>query len=132
MIHVGMNIADKARLASEAARVLKPGALFGIYDVMRVGPGDIVYPLPWADGPRQSALAPPVTYRAALVAAGLEIVSQIDRSGFAAARTGPGGRPALGLHLLMGPDSAAMARNMGANIGAGRIAPIEMIARKPG
>jgi ubiquinone/menaquinone biosynthesis C-methylase UbiE len=33
-IHVGMNIQDKAGLYREVGRVLKPGAVFGIYDVM--------------------------------------------------------------------------------------------------
>ena len=30
-----MNIADKAKLFAEARRVLKPGARFGVYDLMR-------------------------------------------------------------------------------------------------
>jgi SAM-dependent methyltransferase len=33
MLHAGMNIADKVKLCSEAARVLKPGSFFAIYDV---------------------------------------------------------------------------------------------------
>ena len=30
-----MNIADKAQLFAEVRRVLKPGGVFGVYDVMR-------------------------------------------------------------------------------------------------
>jgi ubiquinone/menaquinone biosynthesis C-methylase UbiE len=48
MLHVGMNIEDKEKLASEVARVLRPGSVFGIYDVMRTGPGELAYPVPWA------------------------------------------------------------------------------------
>ena len=35
LIHVGMNIADKPRLFAEARRVLRPGATFALYEVMR-------------------------------------------------------------------------------------------------
>ncbi|MBV9444696.1 MAG: methyltransferase domain-containing protein [Streptosporangiaceae bacterium] len=35
MLHVGMNIADKATLFAEVRRVLVDGGLFGVYDVMR-------------------------------------------------------------------------------------------------
>ena len=48
MLHVGMNIEDKAKLMGEVRRVLKPGAAFGIYDVMRTGDGDLAFPVPWA------------------------------------------------------------------------------------
>ena len=34
MLHVGMNIPDKAGLCAEVARTLKPGGTFGIYDVI--------------------------------------------------------------------------------------------------
>ena len=48
LIHVGMNIADKATLFAEVRRVLEPGALFVVYDIMKVGNGDVPYPMPWA------------------------------------------------------------------------------------
>ena len=48
MLHVGMNIDDKAKLCSEVSRVLRSNALFGIYDIMRVGDGELTYPVPWA------------------------------------------------------------------------------------
>ena len=44
MLHVGMNIEDKAALFAEAARVLRPGGRFGVYDIVRQGPGDIRVP----------------------------------------------------------------------------------------
>ena len=46
MLHVGMNIADKAALFAEIWRVLKPGGVLGIYDVMRIGDGDLTFPCP--------------------------------------------------------------------------------------
>ena len=42
MLHVGMNIADKAALMREAARVLEPGGLFCVYDMMRVRQGPYI------------------------------------------------------------------------------------------
>ncbi|WP_050931090.1 class I SAM-dependent methyltransferase [Aestuariivita boseongensis] len=136
MIHVGMNIADKAGLAREAARVLKPGGLFAIYDVMQVGPGEMDFPAPWASDASQSALASPEEYRAALEDAGFTIRQQTDRTGFAkdffaklaAAQTGQDGPPPLGLHLIMGADTGVKVQHMVQNIAVGRIAPIEMIA----
>ena len=59
MMHVGMNIREKERLAKETFRVLKPRGVFGIYDVMRIGKGDMLYPVPWATTEKTSALEKP-------------------------------------------------------------------------
>ena len=91
MMHVGMNIPDKTAVCREVARVLKPGGCFGIYDVMRIGPGELTFPVPWATTAATSAVASPEEYRAAL----LKVQNMLD------------------------------------NISAGRIAPVEMIGRKP-
>lgn len=48
MLHVGMNIEDKAQLCAEVHRVLTPGARFTLYDVMQEKPGALLYPVPWA------------------------------------------------------------------------------------
>ena len=83
MIHVGMNIADKVGIAREAKRVLRPGGIFAIYDVMQVGEGQMDYPAPWASSADQSALTSPETYEAALKSAGFEVSDRIDRTAFA-------------------------------------------------
>ena len=137
MIHVGMNIADKAGIAREAARVLKPGGIFAIYDVMQVGTGQMDYPAPWASSEDQSALAPPETYEAALKSVGFEVGERIDRTAFAkqffadlaAAQSQADGPPPLGLHLIMGDDTALKVRHMVQNIEGGLIAPIELHGR---
>lgn len=139
MIHVGMNIADKTGIAREAARVLRPGGVFAIYDVMQVREGRMDYPAPWAASSDQSALASPETYEAALETAGFVVTGRIDRTAFArrffadlAAAQGSGeGPPPLGLHLIMGDDTALKVRNMVHGIQAGLIAPIEIHARLP-
>jgi ubiquinone/menaquinone biosynthesis C-methylase UbiE len=139
MIHVGMNISDKAGIMAEAARVLKPGGAFGIYDIMRMRDADLTFPVPWAAEPAQSALDTPATYRAALRGAGFAVESETDQSGLAreffaragAAQARADGPPPLGLHLVLGPEGKTMMGNMVANIGSGRVAPVEIIARLP-
>ncbi|WP_233712976.1 class I SAM-dependent methyltransferase [Amaricoccus solimangrovi] len=65
MLHVGMNIADKRGAMAEAARVIRPGGTFAIYDIMRAGPGPIAEPQPWSDGPESSFAETPEAYLAA-------------------------------------------------------------------
>ncbi len=137
MMHVGMNIADKGALFGEVARVLKDGATFGVYDVMRTSEGALAYPVPWAATPQTSAVGTPADYRDALNANGFEVTVEFNRCEFAIeffaqlkARTEAEGPPPLGVHVLMGEDRAQKVQNMVENIGAGRIAPVEMIARK--
>jgi ubiquinone/menaquinone biosynthesis C-methylase UbiE len=136
MIHVGMNIRDKRALFTEAARVLRSGAYFGIYDVMRTGDGALAYPLPWASRAETNAIAAPAHYRDALSAAGFEIISERDRRAvaldyFARQRAQVGTQSAaLGVHTLMGARRPEMVRNMSERISAGRIAPVEITARR--
>ena len=138
MLHVGMNIADKIRLFLEVARVMRPGSLFGIYDVMRVGEGELRYPLPWATTAETNATADPEQYRTALAAAGFDILSERDRRDFAlgyfeqqrAKVSATGGPPSLGLHTLMGDRRRQQVANMIENVASGRLAPVEMVTRK--
>lgn len=138
MLHVGMNIEDKTRLCAEVARVLKPGALFGIYDVMKTSDDELSFPVPWATTPAASALAAPAQYRGALEAAGFTVISELPRRDFALeffkqlrSRTmAAGGPPPLGLHLLMGRNTPDKVQNMLQGVANGVIAPVELIARK--
>jgi len=136
MLHVGMNIADKSALFAEVARVLRAGALFAIFDVMRTGDGALSYPLPWASTADANAIVSPLHYRDALCAAGFEIVSDRERRDaaleyFARQRAQvTAGPPALGVHTLMGARRPQMVRNMSESISDGRITPVEIIARK--
>lgn len=136
LLHVGMNIPDKAALMAEAARVLKPGGTFAVYDVMKVGPDAIDFPVPWAETAGQSFLATVDDYRAAAVAAGFSEVTSQDRSAKALdffadqrARMETEGAPALGIHLLLGTSRAEKIANMVSNISAGRIAPTELLLK---
>lgn len=139
MLHVGMNIADKGSLAEQIWRVLKPGGVLGIYDVMRVGREELVFPVPWAGDAEASWVTAPDDYKKALVTAGFEVAGERDRRDFALDfferlredATATQGPPPLGLHILMGDDASLKVRNMIENISLGRVAPVEVIARKP-
>jgi len=136
-IHVAMNIADKPTLYREVARVLKPGAVFGIYDVLE-GPeaGELTFPLPWAREPSVSHLAAPGDMRRMLRDAGFAIEQEEDRTGFALEildklqRKAAAGTAPLDRHIMMGEDFPQKAANMLANIRAGRCAPWEFVCRR--
>lgn len=138
MLHIGMNIEDKVKLFSEIYRVLRPGATFGVYDIMRQNSGELSFPVPWATDKSTNKLATPDQYKQALSDAGFEVSSENNRSEFALeffklmrAKTETDGGPApLGLHTLMKDSTSLKLKNMVDNIAAGYIAPIEIIAHK--
>ena len=136
MLHVGMNIAESQRCLRRSRGCCGAGARLGVYDVMRTGDGELTYPLPWASTADANAIARPSAYREALAAAGFEIVSERERRDvaidyFARQRAQVSAGPApLGVHTLMGARRPELVRNMSESIAAGRIAPVEIIARK--
>lgn len=140
MLHVGMNIADKYSLAGELHRVIRAEGKVGIYDVMQVNDGELTYPVPWAANSQGSSVSTPETYTSALKEAGFHVEVQRNRREFALeffdqlqSRTaGSEGPPPLGLHILMGSTAPEKIGNMIGNISRGVIAPVEIIARKPG
>jgi len=139
MLHVGMNIEDKAQLFSEVRRVLTPGGVFGIYDVMRLAAGDLHYPVPWTSSAEVSFVAEAASYRRALEAAGFEVIKERSRREFAlevfaqmrARGTGATAAP-LGLHLVMGANAGQKVKNMIGDITSGLVAPTELICRVAG
>jgi hypothetical protein len=118
--------------------VLQRGSVFGIYDVLRTGPGDLAFPVPWATTADSSAVADSERYKSALQKAGFNILAERNRRDFALAffadlrakTAAAGGPPPLGLHILMGRNTPQKVQNMIDNISKGRVAPVELIARK--
>ena len=134
--HVAMNIADKPALYAEIARVLKAGAVFGIYDVLQGPGGEVFYPTPWANDSSTSFLATPDEMRRLLETVGFRIESWRDttaagRAFFetALARIAESGPPPLGIHLLL-PDFRPRAENMLRGLTEDRLAVIEIVCRK--
>ncbi len=135
-IHVAMNIADRASLYGEIARVTKPGAVLVLFDIMRKGEGDLTYPVPWAESDETSHLTTAGEMRALLGTAGFDIGDVEDRTAFAvdffkqniaASKDGP---PPLGIHIVLGASGPEKLKNVFTNIEAGLIAPVQMTARR--
>ncbi len=136
MIHVGMNIADKAGIFREVRRVLKAAGLFTVFDIMRTGDGAIRYPVPWALSEETSFVAKVEDYRDALQNAGFRVAQERGRGPFAIeftermmARMAQGGPPALGLHLLMGEKTPVIVGNILGAMKEGVLEPVELYAR---
>jgi len=136
LLHVGMNLPDKPRFFSEAARVLRPGGTLAVYDVMRFGAYP-AFPLPWATQTGQSFLDTPDAYEAAADAAGFTRTARADRGEVARAffarmqaQIAEHGPPRLGLPMLMGRDAGEKAANMARAVGAGDIKPVEMTFKR--
>lgn len=133
-LHVGMNIDDKAALFAEVARVLRPGGIFGIYDLLQHASGEPTFPLPWASEPDQSFLVDAGTYTAALESAGFDVEVR-DRHRFAldffeaqARRAASGdGPPPLGLHLVMGDQTRTKLGNLRQAVVDGIVGPYELV-----
>ena len=139
LIHVGMNLSDKPKLFSEAARVPRPGGSFAVYVVMRHGDEHPAFPLPWARAPEASFLATPETYLDAASTAGFRLTARRSWGDFArdffaiiSADLAVSGPPPLSIGLLMGADASTKIGNMITSIGAGHIAPVEMIFNNSG
>ena len=136
--HAAMNIADKPNLYSEIARVLRPKGHFAMYDVLAGPVSPLHYPVPWATDSSISFLVTPDKLRELLEASGLNILnwrdtSEIGRVWFkevAAKMQQQGGSPALGFHILLGPDFRVMAQNQVLNLNENRIVLIECVAQK--
>jgi ubiquinone/menaquinone biosynthesis C-methylase UbiE len=137
--HVAMNIEDRAALYREAFRVLRAGGRFAMFDVVAVSGEPLHYPVPWARTSDTSFLKTADEMRGLLTEQGFRVTSWTDCTADGIAwfearekeRASMQNTPALGLHLVMGPDFADMSRNLGRNLSEGRAALIQAIVCKP-
>ncbi len=127
-IHVAMNIALKDKMYAEANRVLRPGARFGVYDVIQGEGGDILFPVPWARTPEISHLATSSEMRELLKDAGFSIISEIDSSEDSliwfeelTERMNQKNAPPVSFSRFLGSDFKQMAQNQVRNLQDRRI-----------
>jgi SAM-dependent methyltransferase len=122
--HVAMNIADRARLYRELRRVLRSGGRFATFDAVSMS-GEPHYPVPWARTPATSFLLTAAATRDAIEPMGFRTLAWRDdteaaKAWFAGLRaSGPPPSPNLG--VVMGPDFAQLAANLGRNFAEGRL-----------
>jgi SAM-dependent methyltransferase len=135
--HVAMNIPDKSRLYGEMHRVLKPGGMLAIYDVLAGPSGPVLFPVPWACTSDTSFLVRPDELRKLLEETGFTVANWSDTTDAArvwfvalAEKIRKEGLSALGFHVLLGADFQAMAQNQRRNLEEGRIVLAQVIAKK--
>ena len=122
--HVAMNIADRPLLYREIRRALRPGGKFATFDVV-LDAGDPHYPVPWARTSGESFLLTAAATCEAIEAAGFGTLVRRDDTAAAKAwftelrASGPPPSPNLG--VVMGPDFAQFAANLGRNLMEGRL-----------
>ena len=122
--HVAMNISDRARLYREIRRMLKAGGRFATFDVVSIS-GEPHYPVPWARTPATSFLLAAAATREAIEPAGFRSLAWRDDTEAAKAwiaqlrESGPPPSPNLG--VVMGPEFAQLAANLGRSLVEGRL-----------
>nr|WP_281176358.1 class I SAM-dependent methyltransferase [Pseudonocardia acaciae] len=134
MLHVGMNVSDKAALCAEAFRVLRPGGRFALYDVMlTVEDGEPNFPLPWANSADRSFLESPAEYRWLLTEAGFTVEEDRDLRDLVLAqltkvRELGDALPPLGPWVAIGDSYRAKAENLTDALERDLLAPYQLLA----
>lgn len=136
--NVTMNIQDKRKLASEVARVLKPGGRFSCSENGQGPGGPLIFPLPWATDASASFLVTPAMMRQALEEGGLRISEEIDLSDpwiaflkEMRARAERGDPPLNANHVIMGDDIGERINNAGRCAMEKRVVEHVILAKKP-
>ena len=124
--------ADK--VYEQARRVVKPGGIFAVYDVLQGGGGGVLFPVPWARDPSISHLATPDEMKSLLTDAGFKIANIHDSTEESQvwfesrakllAQSGP---PPVSSQVFLGDDYPEMVRNQVRNLTERRIRTVSYI-----
>lgn len=136
--HSTMNIPDKERLFRELHRILRSGGRLALHEIVAGPRLPVRYPVTWARTPALSFLPAPVTLRPLLAAVGFTERSWRDvtgavRAALLAPRPSGEGATApspLGMHLLLGPDTAERQGNLACNLTEGRIGIVQAVLER--
>ena len=135
-IHVAMNIPNKNKVYEEAKRVLKPGGVFAVYDVLQGDGGTVHFPVPWARDPSISHLVTPAQMIGLLKDAGFSILQETDSTAESeewfrskSKQLSDTEKPPLTFRDFMGGDFVEMAKNQVRNLAERRIRTVSFICR---
>lgn len=137
--HSSMNIADKPQLYREMARVLRPGGKLALNEVMAGTAQPLHFPVPWASHAAISFLHSPAEVRSLIRQAGFNELVWQDVTPTALTwlqtrrpvQTASGEQPALGLHLVLGPEVTTMGSNLLRNLAENRAVVVYGVFEKP-
>jgi MPBQ/MSBQ methyltransferase len=135
--HSSMNIPDKPRLYAEIRRVIRPGGRLALHEIAAGPGGPITFPVPWASRAELSFLLPEPELRARIREAGLRervwrdlsdvSLAWVESRLAAGAAPPAGGPPALGLHMLPGPEVRLAFTNLRDGLAQQRLRVIEAV-----
>jgi len=133
-----MNITDKARLAQEARRVLRPEGLLVCGAIMAGPVPEMHLPVFWASDATLNCLSSPETFRRLVIAVGFTELVWEDVTAWALALgrrrqvASQGERPPLGLHVVIAGDVPRMVANVLQNFEEGRTVAVRAVYRRSG
>ena len=133
-IHVAMNIPAKDKVYDQARRVVKPGGIFAVYDVLQGEGGDVLFPVPWAREPAISHLATPDEMSSLLTDAGFKVLDSHDSTDESQAwfeakakQLAQSGLPPVTFQTFLGDDYPEMVRNQVRNLAERRIRTVSYL-----
>ncbi len=129
-----MNIGDKEKLYAEFRRVLRPGGLLALHEIMEGSGEALHFPVLWANEPSISFLRQPEAIRALLESNGFTVVAWNDLTehsfewfkAMQAARAAEE-RPALGFQVFTADSAPPKAANVLRNLEEGRIKVVQAV-----